>query len=164
MFSKTRTENKHEAQGRKIRLFLSSVLTFGNREGLGKFFWATKHLKTSLFAKSKSDQRLPTRGLLRVWHLFLSSLSPSWLPSLPPTTSRCPLFNVKEMDAPESLPNSEKVMEVSQGCAGAAAQRLNYSTTRGTPGLPPPGFCSRSLTLARTRIRLRSARCWGAAE
>ena len=117
MFSKTRTENKHEAQGRKIRLFLSSVLTFGNREGLGKFFWATKHLKTSLFAKSKSDSEVAhKRTLASLAPLpflslsILSSLSTTHYIKMPA------LFNVKEMEAPESLPNN-KVMEVSQGRA-----------------------------------------------
>ena len=36
-FSKTRIENKHQEQGAKPRLFLSSILTFGNRKALGKF-------------------------------------------------------------------------------------------------------------------------------
>ena len=64
----------------------------------GKFFWTKKHLKTTLFAKSKSDQEAPTRRLLRVWRLFLSSLSPSWLPSLPPSTSRCPRWRTELQD------------------------------------------------------------------
>jgi len=37
MFSKTRIENKHQAQGKISCLFLSSILTFGDRKALGKF-------------------------------------------------------------------------------------------------------------------------------
>jgi len=110
----------------------------------GKFFWAKKHLKTTLFAKSKSDQEAPTRGLLRVWRLFLSSLSPTPISLSTTFYIKMPaLFNVKEMEAPESLPNN-KVMEVSQGCAGAAALRSSTPPPGARPGLPQTGFHYRS--------------------
>ena len=63
---------------------------------LGKFLLENETIEArqSLPHQEANSQRLPSRGLLRVWHLFLFSLSnlALVLSSLPPSTSRSPCW------------------------------------------------------------------------
>jgi len=81
--------NKHQEQ--RAFSFIWSTAYWGTQI-LGKFLLEkeTIEARQSLPHQEANLQRLPSRGLLRVWHLFLFSLSnlALVLSSLPPSTSR----------------------------------------------------------------------------
>ena len=78
-----------------LRLFLQHCWLLGSARSWVNVSWTMKHLKAvTLCHLQEWQQRLPSRGLLRVWHLFLFSLSnlALVLSSLPPSTSRSPCW------------------------------------------------------------------------
>ena len=130
MFSKPRIENKHQ-EGKKVSFISLKHPHFWEPQRIGKVSSGQWNIW--------KQHSLLLQEWLRGTHQE-GSCGPGPLLPLYPGCGFCSI--VKEKKVPESLPNSKKVMEVSQGRAGAAARRLNNSTTRGKTRTPTIRCCT----------------------
>ena len=153
MFSKTRKENKHQAQGRISCLFLYKLPDFWEPQSLGYMFPGQRNIrKQHSLPSPRVTKRHPSRRLLRAGaSSFLSLQLPSL--SLPPSTSRSPCWQGAGVNS-WSLPLERS----------AQLARLWPSFTAGTDKAHMQVSWYRSIYVAKNAykaaIRQVLRRCW----